>query len=127
MVCNDSLNISSLRCIHISSMLEMSRYLPNNNNEINEYSFSCSLDTWSYCMYIYRYAPYTNLYVKSTTNDPSDPFFSASGVLESRPDSVINEEYEACAANYESFCGFLCSHGFTLTINVKRTIIYKYL
>ena len=81
-----------------------------------------------YCMHIYRYAPFTNLYVKSTTNDPKDPFFSVVRVFDPRPDSVINEEYEACAANHTSLCSQgVCSHGFTLTINVKRTIIYKYL
>ena len=66
------------------------------------------------------YAPFTNLYVKTNTNNPKDPFFSTLGILEPRSDEQLNAEYELCEGNYTSLCGVSCSHGFTITVTVKR-------
>ena len=73
-----------------------------------------------------RYAPYTNLYVKSRTNDPNDPFFGPTGFLEDYPSDKIIDDYELCEQNYKNVnvCGVRCSHGFTVTMTIKRYSTY---
>lgn len=72
------------------------------------------------------YAPYTNLYVKSKVNDPADPFFEPTGILQDKSSEEILEDYEFCEKYYDQpgVCGAMCSHGFTITITVKRYATY---
>ena len=75
-----------------------------------------SVDIW--------YAPYTNIYVRSRSNDPNDPFFGPTGFLVPRSQKQLEAEYEACEQNYLELCDSFCSHGFTMTITVKRYNTY---